>query len=223
MMGNSDSKGLAMAMVAVGLAQFAALRPLSTEGIQRRATLTQSTKCVAYMVESGRVNISVAKEYLQSHELHTTLSSSRPNSIIPKPSLAPSTFYFEESVAVAVPNGAHTEERVSLNVAFATLGPRPVHLALTPGNTSATSSSSAALVTALFGSRGYECCGGTAGGVEWGVEGEGTGMWRGLWSWLVVGDGAGVGGEYVSPGVIFASGASGDDVIRFVKEFGKKE
>ncbi|KAJ3272654.1 hypothetical protein HDU76_010899, partial [Blyttiomyces sp. JEL0837] len=140
MMGNPDSKGLAMAMVAVGLAQnFAALRALSTEGIQRGHMSLHANniaiaagapphainECVAYMVESGRVNISVAKEYLQAHELHTTLSSSRPNSIIPKPSLAPSTFYFEESVAVAVANGAHTEERVSLNVAFATLGPRP--------------------------------------------------------------------------------------------------
>ncbi|KAJ3215739.1 hypothetical protein HDU67_010377 [Dinochytrium kinnereticum] len=183
MMGYPDSKALAMAMVAVGLAQnFAALRALSTEGIQRGHMSLHArniaiaagapphaiNECVAYMVESQRVNVAVAREYLQAHELHSNLSSLtggastypdvKPNvagQVAPAP---PSTFYFEESVSMAHPTVL--EDRITLNIAFQTLGPKPVHISLVPGTTSSVPPTGDALahqklVASLFGEKGH--------------------------------------------------------------------
>ncbi|KAI8616868.1 hypothetical protein BC830DRAFT_163439 [Chytriomyces sp. MP71] len=139
MMGNPDSKGLARAMISVGLAQnFAALRALTTEGIQKGhmslharniaiaagAPAHAINECVAYMVESGRVNQTIAKEYLIAHEIHTTFVTQETlaDSTRSTPQ-APSTFYIEATLPDA-------PESLTLNVAFETLGPRPVHLLL---------------------------------------------------------------------------------------------
>ncbi|KAJ3014370.1 UNVERIFIED_CONTAM: hypothetical protein HDU68_000308 [Siphonaria sp. JEL0065] len=118
MMGNPDSKQLAMAMVSVGLAQnFAAMRALSTEGIQRGhmslhakniaiaagAPAHAINECVAYMVDSGRVS--------------ETLSNPE------HPPRAPSTFYLETTLPEAP-----ASEPLTLNIAFETLGDKPVHL-----------------------------------------------------------------------------------------------
>ncbi|KAJ3174675.1 hypothetical protein HK101_010860 [Irineochytrium annulatum] len=158
MMGFPDSKQLAMGMVCVGLAQnFAALRALSTEGIQRGhmslhakniaiaagAPAHAINECVAYMVDMGKVNLCSAKEYLDAHELHTSLASlnAAPS---PPAQLAPSTLYFEERIVEG-----STSERVTLNIAFQTLGPKPVHILLTPLAPATT------LTTQLFGEKGH--------------------------------------------------------------------
>ncbi|KAJ3112730.1 hypothetical protein HDU96_004218 [Phlyctochytrium bullatum] len=181
MMGYPDSKQLAMAMAAVGLAQnFAALRALSTEGIQRGHMSLHArniaiaagapphaiNECVAYMVESGRVNVAVAREYLQAHELHSNLVSLTGYSSYPtddslpppnpNPAVPPSTFFFEESVGMAHPSPL--EERISLNIAFQTLGPRPVHLSLVPtvaGAAATAASGDQVFVNLLFGEKGH--------------------------------------------------------------------
>ncbi|KAJ3070678.1 hypothetical protein HDU98_006302 [Podochytrium sp. JEL0797] len=135
-MGFPDSKQLAMAMISVGLAQnFAALRALSTEGIQKGhmslharniaiaagAPAHAINECVAYMVESGRVNQTVAKEYLLAHEIHTTLVTQETLAEEKKPPRAPSTFFIEASIP-------EIAEPLTLNIAFETLGDKPVHL-----------------------------------------------------------------------------------------------
>ncbi|KAI9328795.1 hydroxymethylglutaryl-CoA reductase [Obelidium mucronatum] len=139
MMGNPDSKQLAMAMVSVGLAQnFAAMRALSTEGIQRGhmslhakniaiaagAPAHAINECVAYMVDSSRVSVTVAKEYLSAHEIHTTLVTKETLSSDPqKTPRAPSTFYLEATLPESP-----ASEPLTLNIAFETLGEKPAHL-----------------------------------------------------------------------------------------------
>ncbi|KAJ3200783.1 hypothetical protein HDU82_008617 [Entophlyctis luteolus] len=145
LMGFPDSKQLAMAMVSVGLAQnFAALRALTTEGIQRGHMSLHARNiaiaagapphaindCVAYMVESNRVNQTIAKEYLVAHEIHSTLATSNESMSDPKhPPRAPSTFYIELPLA-------QSPEPITLNIAFETVGDKPVHLAIGPTTTS---------------------------------------------------------------------------------------
>ncbi|KAJ3415255.1 hypothetical protein HDV05_005265 [Chytridiales sp. JEL 0842] len=159
-MGDPDSKTLAMAMVTVGLAQnFAALRALCSEGIQRGhmslharniaiaagAPSHAINECVAYMVESGRVNQDVAREYLMAHELHISLPQlvSEETKQKAKP---PSTFYFEASTN----SFDSSEEKLTLNVAFQTLGSKPVHLLLTP------TSPHTSFMEQLLGERSHE-------------------------------------------------------------------
>ncbi|KAJ3197171.1 hypothetical protein HDU82_001531 [Entophlyctis luteolus] len=149
LMGFPDSKQLAMAMVSVGLAQnFAALRALTTEGIQRGHMSLHARNiaiaagapphaindCVAYMVESNRVNQTIAKEYLVAHEIHSTLATANESMSDPKhPPRAPSTFYIELPLA-------QSPEPITLNIAFETVGDKPVHLAIGPTTTSPPSS-----------------------------------------------------------------------------------
>ncbi|KAJ3405770.1 hydroxymethylglutaryl-CoA reductase (NADPH) [Chytriomyces confervae] len=155
MMGNPDSKGLARAMISVGLAQnFAALRALTTEGIQKGhmslharniaiaagAPAHAINECVAYMVESGRVNQTIAKEYLLAHEIHTTLVTQDTLSDPKNAPRAPSTFYIEATLPDA-------SESLTLNIAFETLGDKPIHLLLS-SNTQPSD-----LCKALFNSR----------------------------------------------------------------------
>ncbi|KAI9336232.1 hypothetical protein DFJ73DRAFT_790615 [Zopfochytrium polystomum] len=165
-MGDPDSKTLAMAMVSVGLAQnFAALRALSTEGIQRGHMSLHArniaiaagapphaiNECVNYMVESGRVNVDVAKEYLQAHEMHTSLTSTQIHLTAlaadhSKASVAPSTFLYEEAASSTSADG----RPFTLNIAFKTLGPKPMHLWLSP------TSPETPLLKSLFGVRSFD-------------------------------------------------------------------
>ncbi|KAI8907742.1 hypothetical protein DFJ77DRAFT_434250 [Powellomyces hirtus] len=186
LLNNPDSKGLAMVHVAVGLAQnFAALRALCTEGIQRGhmslharniaiaagAPSHAIAECVTFMVETGRFNRNAVKEYLTAHEVHHeirlnasfenipaalangTLASSHEagkanGRLAQTPDESPpSLFYFEASDDHASkPAGA--EGRVTLNVAFQTLGPKPVHIELIPNMPSTK------IVRQLFGEKG---------------------------------------------------------------------
>ncbi|KAG0268577.1 hypothetical protein DFQ27_006356 [Actinomortierella ambigua] len=83
-MGYPDSKLLAMAMVSVGLAQnFAALRALVTEGIQRghmalharNIAISAGTppasvdEVAAYMIDTGKIRVGVAKSYMEKRGL----------------------------------------------------------------------------------------------------------------------------------------------------------
>ncbi|KAF9976535.1 hypothetical protein BGZ73_008371 [Actinomortierella ambigua] len=83
-MGYPDSKQLAMAMVSVGLAQnFAALRALVTEGIQRghmalharNIAISAGTppasveEVAAYMIDTGKIRVGVAKSYMEKRRL----------------------------------------------------------------------------------------------------------------------------------------------------------
>ncbi|TPX62006.1 hydroxymethylglutaryl-CoA reductase (NADPH) [Spizellomyces sp. 'palustris'] len=162
-----DSKSLAKVMVAVGLAQnFAALRALCTEGIQRGHMSLHArniaiaagapphaiAECVTFMVETGRFTRSAVKEYLTAHEvhhkirlngsfedIHSACSSSDLNGMTnghangngQEDEAPPSLFYFEESDLTAS-RTAGVEDRVTLNVAFQTLGAKPVHIELVP-------------------------------------------------------------------------------------------
>ncbi|KAF9437226.1 hypothetical protein BGZ76_001569 [Entomortierella beljakovae] len=83
-MGYPDSKQLAMAMVTVGLAQnFAALRALATEGIQRghmalharNIAISAGTppasvdEVTAYMIDTGKIRLGAAKSYIEKRGL----------------------------------------------------------------------------------------------------------------------------------------------------------
>lgn len=163
-MGNPNTKSLAISMACVGLAQnFAAMRALVTEGIQRGHMSLHArniaiaagapphaiNECVAYMVESGRINLTAAHEYLQAHEIHIIIHkdlTSDIKTVAPNP---PSMFYFQESrPAGAASKSASGEDRVTLNIAFQTLGKSPVNIELTE-STKTTDT----LVRELFGDK----------------------------------------------------------------------
>ncbi|KAJ3388355.1 hypothetical protein HDU92_001547 [Lobulomyces angularis] len=142
MMGNPDSQELAMVLVCVGLAQnFAALRALVSEGIQRgHMSLHASNiaiaagapphainECVNYMIESKRINISTAREYVKAHALHEDLTRLGMNKM-DDATKSPSMFYFEEKKDDS-DNNLH--EKITLNVAFKTLGKDPVNIEIT--------------------------------------------------------------------------------------------
>ncbi|KAJ3021262.1 hypothetical protein HKX48_008891 [Thoreauomyces humboldtii] len=189
LLNNPDSKGLGMVHVAVGLAQnFAALRALCTEGIQRGHMSLHArniaiaagapphaiAECVTFMVETGRFNRNAVKEYLTAHEvlheIRLNASFADLSSVMTNGSLVtgheagkngrapviavtpdeppPSLFYFEapESQATRVPG---TDGRVTLNVAFQTLGSKPVHIELLPNVPSNK------ITRQLFGEKGH--------------------------------------------------------------------
>ena len=150
MMGNPDSKRLATILCSVGLAQnFAALRALVTEGIQRGHMSLHArniaisagapphaiNECVTYMSKASRINVTAAREYLDAHELHAKIGLFIRDSSHSKP---PSTFFFEEGLGrptttTTPPTGVNcqAEDRVTLNIAFQTTGSDPVHFEFT--------------------------------------------------------------------------------------------
>ncbi|KAI9014630.1 hydroxymethylglutaryl-CoA reductase [Gaertneriomyces semiglobifer] len=169
-----DSKGLAKVMVAVGLAQnFAALRALSTEGIQRGHMSLHArniaiaagapphaiAECCTFMVETGRFTRNAVKEYLTAHEVHQEirLNGSFDNLASMKnmaeqastDEMPPSLFYFEQSEPTDSSGTPLAEERVTMNVAFQSLGGKPVHIELVP-NVPPTKA-----VRQLFGEKGH--------------------------------------------------------------------
>ncbi|KAH9265684.1 hypothetical protein BASA84_001492 [Batrachochytrium salamandrivorans] len=159
LMGNPDSKKLAMIMVSVGLAQnFAALRALCTEGIQRGHMSLHARnisiavgapphaiqECASFMVKCGRITSLTAKEYLAAHHLQNQIErinkSSRamaleedPNGTLGSSPHSLSMFCFEE---------AHSNSYSEI----------PVNIDMTSINFS----TSDPLVAALFGSKTFE-------------------------------------------------------------------
>jgi len=159
LMGHPDSKALSAIFACVGLAQnFAAVRALTTEGIQRgHMSLHARNIAIAagapshaiaevtdYMVACNRINLNAAKEYLLAHELHSTLRKhlEGTDSQSSKP---PSMFYFEEYV----PEGEDKNNRVTLNIAFQTLTNQPTNIEYPTG------SNDDPISQLLFGNKDY--------------------------------------------------------------------
>ncbi|KNE65124.1 hydroxymethylglutaryl-CoA reductase, degradative [Allomyces macrogynus ATCC 38327] len=157
MMGFPDSKRLAAIMCCVGLAQnFAALRALSTEGIQRGhmhlharniaiaagAPTHAIAEVTQWMIEKGRINVDAAKEYITAHHLYTNLRKKL--STVDAPALLeskpPSMFFFQEA----------KDRPLTLNIAFQTLGDKPVFLDFTD------TAQSSAVHAVLLGGKTYE-------------------------------------------------------------------
>jgi len=159
LMGHPDSKALSAIFACVGLAQnFAAVRALTTEGIQRgHMSLHARNIAIAagapahaiaevtdYMVACNRINLNAAKEYLLAHELHSTLRKHLEvtDSVFSKP---PSMFYFEEYV----PEGEDKNNRITLNIAFQTLTDQPTNIEYPTG------SNDDPISQLLFGNKDY--------------------------------------------------------------------
>lgn len=124
-----NSKQLAAIMCAIGLLQnFAALRALSTEGIQKghmslharniaiaAGAPTHAVSEIAFwMKEQNQITIQSAREYLVAHHLYSKLSVKCKDSKILD--LPPSIFYFK-----------HPIKDIHLHVAFPTLR-KPIYL-----------------------------------------------------------------------------------------------
>ncbi|KAI8928751.1 hydroxymethylglutaryl-coenzyme A reductase-domain-containing protein [Entophlyctis helioformis] len=179
MMGHPSSKRLAAILACVGLAQnFAALRALSTEGIQRGhmslharniaiasgAPAHAIQECVAYMVERGRITTLAAQEYLAAHRLQTQISmlglpGSRDSASARRMSVPLSMFFFEETPLQLPSTSSHASngqpvasDRVTLNIAFASYSSQPVHIELT---SSSLLVSRDPLVESLFGTKNF--------------------------------------------------------------------
>ena len=182
-LGNPTAKQLAMIMVCVGLAQnFAALRALSTEGIQRGhmslharniaiaagAPAHAIQECVSYMVESGRISLVAAKEYFAAHHLQTQIMrqisdeklfrsnlldmSDHSNKPLPKLSM----FYFEEDqMSAGSIKDKNGRTAVSLNIAFASYSGSPVNVELTSSRIP-NASSDPTIQQMLFGAKTFE-------------------------------------------------------------------
>ncbi|KNE54228.1 hydroxymethylglutaryl-CoA reductase, degradative [Allomyces macrogynus ATCC 38327] len=157
MMGFPDSKRLAAIMCCVGLAQnFAALRALSTEGIQRGhmhlharniaiaagAPTHAIAEVTQWMIEKGRINVDAAKEYITAHHLYTKLRKklSTVDASALLESKPPSMFFFQEA----------KDRPLTLNIAFQTLGDKPVFLDFTD------TAQSSAVHAVLLGGKTYE-------------------------------------------------------------------
>lgn len=139
LLGGPSSADLAQIIVSVGLAQnFAALRALAVEGIQRgHMSLHARNIAVAagaasdlvpevatYMTRRNMVSLAVATEYLEAHRLMTEVSL--PASKTSERRAQPSTFHLQVD--------ASTGFTVKLNVVVPTLGARqPVHMFLKRG------------------------------------------------------------------------------------------
>jgi hypothetical protein len=153
LMGNPDSKTLAAVFVSVGLAQnFAALRALATEGIQRGhmslharnialsagAPLQCIPECVKYMLSTAQISIESAQKYLQAHKLRTKFEKLY---LKTEDVVEPSMLYFEYEDA---------NYGFSMNVAFRTLGTQPLTIVLCKDVVNQNE-----LVTELFGGKSY--------------------------------------------------------------------
>ncbi|KAJ3274329.1 hypothetical protein HDV01_003173 [Terramyces sp. JEL0728] len=158
LMGRPNSKELALSMVCIGLAQnFAALRALATEGIQRGHMSLHArniaiaagapphaiNECVTYMIETARINQSAVIEYLAANQLQSQLSNLHMDESAKK---APSMFYFEDAINAE----SSVEPVLSLNIAFQTFGEKPVNIMFTKENNSTDS-----LPSLLFGQKSF--------------------------------------------------------------------
>lgn len=134
LIGNPTSKILGEILTTVGLAQnFAAMRALVTEGIQRGHMGLHSrniaigagapphlvTEVSAYMISRGRIDNETATDYLRAHSI---LVNSTQHRFKPQKQATPSTLFLELDLQ---------NMKVALNVVFETVGKaKPVHLAL---------------------------------------------------------------------------------------------
>ncbi|KAL7753252.1 hypothetical protein RI367_001027 [Sorochytrium milnesiophthora] len=167
LMGNPNSQQLAMIMCAVGLAQnFAALRALTTEGIQKGhmhlharniaiaagAPTHAIPEVTSWMITKNRINLSAATEYIHAHHLYTNLHKriheDEDNDDARRAlSTPPSMFYFREKAAAP---GNGDQKPFTLNIAFQSLGDKPVFLDFTD------QSDANSIHSVLFGSKTYE-------------------------------------------------------------------
>ncbi|KAJ3329274.1 hypothetical protein HDU91_003901, partial [Kappamyces sp. JEL0680] len=161
LLGNPSSTELAQILASVGLAQnFAALRALCTEGIQKghmslhaqniaiaagapRHTIAE---CVQYMIETGKIHQNGAKEYLDAHKLQGHLVSITSGEISQVSNNPPSMFYFED---LPSPDN-DSDEAISLNIAFKTFGDKPLNILFTKEETSMSPT-----IKSLFGDKSY--------------------------------------------------------------------
>ena len=134
LIGNPTSRNLGEILTSVGLAQnFAALRALVTEGIQRGHMGLHSrniaigagapphlvTEVSAYMISRGRIDNETAADYLRAHSI---LASSTQHRFKPQKQATPSTLFVELDLQGM---------KVALNVVFETIGKaKPVNLSL---------------------------------------------------------------------------------------------
>lgn len=132
--GNPSSRELGEMLVCVGLAQnFAAIRALVTEGIQRGHMGLHSRNIAIgagapphlvsevsnYMVSRGRIDIETATDYLNAHSI---LASSTQNRFKPSKQSSPSTLFVDLELYGL---------RITLNIVFETMGTKePIHIAL---------------------------------------------------------------------------------------------
>jgi hypothetical protein len=132
LLGNPTNKQLAEILVSVGLAQnFAALRALSTEGIQRGHMSLHSrniaiaagapphlvSEVSAYMISREQIDIETAQDYLKAHQI-LRQSPQNQHHISHSP---PSTLFVKLELLGVM---------VFLNVVFETIGKTPIHLSL---------------------------------------------------------------------------------------------
>lgn len=165
MAGNPDANALARILCCVGLAQnFAALRALTTEGIQRGHLSLHSrniaiaagapphavAEVTAYMIETNRMTIEAAKQYLTAHEI-LGIVRERDSPLEKQDGRpSPSMFYFEEeSSSEDPPATPGVNVRVTFNIAFDTWSSAPNYLEYT-ADTEPTS-----VTSTLFGQRTY--------------------------------------------------------------------
>lgn len=134
LVGNPTSKMLGEILTTVGLAQnFAAMRALVTEGIQRGHMGLHSrniaigagapphlvTEVSAYMISRGRIDNETATDYLRAHSI---LANSTQHRFKPQKQATPSTLFVELDLQ---------NMKVALNVVFETVGKsKPVHMSL---------------------------------------------------------------------------------------------
>lgn len=151
LLGNVDSATLAQIMVCAGLAQnLAALRALTTEGIQRGhmalharnvaiaagAPTALVPEVARYMEKRSRVSTESAREYLAAHQIFASR---------PADQLGPLGLASTLSIEVELPDESET---ASLDIAFPTLLRSPEHISMRP-DTEATP-----LQLTLFGDKG---------------------------------------------------------------------
>ncbi|KAI9019818.1 hypothetical protein DFJ74DRAFT_138541 [Hyaloraphidium curvatum] len=162
--GNPDAKQLSRILVCVGLAQnFAALRALTTEGIQRGHLSLHSrniaiaagapphavAEVTAYMIETNRMTVDAAQQYLRAHEILGIVRQRSSPVDGPSTALPPSMLYYEDEVTGNENPLSGVETRVTFNIAFDTWTSSPNYLEYM-ANTERTS-----LASVLFGQRTY--------------------------------------------------------------------
>ncbi|XP_049849846.1 uncharacterized protein LOC126320410 [Schistocerca gregaria] len=157
LLNNPTSRQLGEILAAVGLAQnFASLRALITEGIQRGHMSLHSRNIAisagaqphlvaevsAYMISRNLINFETATDYLRAHSI---LASSTQHRFKSQPHVIPSTMFVELELE---------KQTTALNIVFETIGKRPVHLAIRD-DTSETGelSEDAAIQAQLFSSK----------------------------------------------------------------------
>jgi hydroxymethylglutaryl-CoA synthase len=156
LLGNPTSKQLAEILVSVGLAQnFAALRALSTEGIQRGHMNLHSRNIAiaagapphlvaevsAYMISRDQIDVSTAQDYLKAHQIFRE-SPQKHHKTLRRP---PSTLFVKLELLGVL---------VYLNIVFETIGKSSIHLSLKDEMDNVSPSSIPSVQRILFDDKG---------------------------------------------------------------------